>query len=462
VVLNRRHRQFPSPIAAHLHRAVDKAHAAYVKAMYKRYPLGLFLEAFSMADDYSTTYWLVDSRGVISYKAPTPQVYEFVEDDDDYDGVPEWERPLHISSNGVAWPGYDENRDFLHDYNQNGNLVPDYEEPFLRFRADRPEFLFGLDMNHNGTVDRFENDQEPDYPYRRDHRGFNLYASAHAGPDARLILGIQRMGLISGDGRTRALYLLGTWTRSLPRGRLRLFDFGAWVSDDISDSLYQWMQPVGSMGRMREVVDYLPMRNTWKNVFYADLEQRIGAGIRLFHRGKWEWLAQRDRPEEVRAREGRMSSGFLGMINRAEWVIPIGLGTLEPRFKSEFRRDRPFSRLLSRATSLEETVSLLWIQPLMSEKTAVSYFARYGRQLFDTELQVGLEMARFWMLDGEREEIDQDYRGWTWAVQFVNRVGYQGYRLVTRTGVQWSGRQFERNEDERTSLLFMTINAGLD
>ena len=461
-VLNRRHRQYPSQIVAHLHRAVDRAHAAYVNAAYNHYPWGLFLEAFSLAADYSTTYWLVDNRGVVRYKAPTPQVYEFVEDDDDYNGVPEWERPLQYSSGGIAWPGYDENRDFLHDYNQNDNLVPDYEEPFLRFRADRPEFLFGLDMNHNNTVDRFENDQEADYPYRRDHRGYNVYASAHAGPDARLILGIQQMGLISGDGRTRALYLLGTWTRSLPGGRLRLFDFGALVRDDIPDPLYQWVQPVGSVGRMREVEDYLPARDTWKNVLYADWEQRIGAGIRLFHRGKWERLAQRDRREAVRAREGRMSSGFLGMINRAEWVIPVGLGTLEPRFKSEFRRDRPFTRRMPKAASLEETASLLWIQPLLSEKTAVSYFARYGRQLFDSELQVGLEMTRFWMLDGEREEIDQDYRGWTLAIQFINRVGYQGYRLVTRSGVQWSDRQFERDEDERTSLLFLTINAGLD
>ena len=33
-------------------------------------------------------------------------------------------------------------------------------------------------MNNNGWIDRFENDEEPDYPYRRDHRGYNIYAGA--------------------------------------------------------------------------------------------------------------------------------------------------------------------------------------------------------------------------------------------------------------------------------------------
>ena len=37
------------------------------------------------------------------------------------------------------------------DLNQNDNRVklnnvPDYEEPFLRFAVDRPEFLYGMDM----------------------------------------------------------------------------------------------------------------------------------------------------------------------------------------------------------------------------------------------------------------------------------------------------------------------------
>ena len=34
-------------------------------------------------------------------------------------------------------------------------------------------------------------------------------------------------------------------------------------------------------------------------------------------------------------------SGFAGLIDKAEWTIPFGLGALEPRWKSELRFDRP-------------------------------------------------------------------------------------------------------------------------
>ena len=76
------------------------------------------------------------------------------------------------------------NSNFLPDLNQNDNRVkmnniPDYEEPFLRFDVDRPEFLFGLDMNNNFWVDQYENDAAPDYPYRKDHKGYNIYGGAH-------------------------------------------------------------------------------------------------------------------------------------------------------------------------------------------------------------------------------------------------------------------------------------------
>jgi len=194
---------------------------------------------------------------------------------------------------------------------------------------------------------------------------------------------------------------------------------------------------------------------------YADWEQQVGDGVRLQHRFKWDLSVQRYGAEELRQREERQRAGFLGWIDKAEWVIPVGLATLEPRWKSEFRRDRPFYNRLPKATSLEETLFLLWRQPLLNERTSVSYFSRYGRQIFATELQVGLEASRFWMLEGWREEIDQDYTGWTVVTQLTNQVGYQGYRVVTRVGAQWLWRFLAERENQRSSLLFMTINAGL-
>ena len=69
----------------------------------------------------------------------------------------------------AIYPGWDQNNDFISDFNQNdnatvGNITPDYEEPFLRYNVDRPEFLFGIDLNNNNWIDRFEDDDLPDFP----------------------------------------------------------------------------------------------------------------------------------------------------------------------------------------------------------------------------------------------------------------------------------------------------------
>ena len=483
-VLNRQHRRYPNPRLSRHHEMVRTAWAAYGIAAWNLYPWGLFLETFSMDDAYSTSHWLTLGNGLIQYKAPVPMLYELVDDDDDHDAVPEWSRPWQTGSGGIAFPGVDFNRDFIYDYNQNNtrrpggafarpgepvavslnynrNLVPDYEEPFLRFRSDRPEFLFGVDMNHNGTADPFENDLHADYPYRRDHRGFNLHGKLFVTPDARLVAGRQRMRLISGDGRTESWYAMLAWTGRLGRSRLRLFDFGASVRDDIPDHLQTWVQPSGSTGRMEDDRDLLPSRDTWRNTFYADLDQRPGRGVRLFHRFKWETFRQRRDEAEVRLEERRTRSGFLGLINRAEWSIPVGRGLLEPRWKSEYRADRPYDARRPLARSLEESLFLMWRQPLLSELTSVNYYARYGKQLFDTELQIGLEWTRGWLLEGERRELDSGFTARTLIVQVINRVGFQGYQLVTRGGIQVGDRDPESGPAERSSLLFVSMNAGL-
>ena len=477
LVLNRRHSRYPNPDIHRHHAMVDQAQASYLNAVYDFFPYLLSVEAFSMEDDYGTRYWLTDTDGRIRYKDPVPQVYEFVDDDDDLNGLTEWQRPffsrwgsdqafstssVQSTQREIAWPGYDENGDFINDHNQNANLIPDYEEPFLRYRSDRPEFLFGLDMNHNGSIDRFENDDLPDYPYKKDHRGFNVYSRVQVIPELHLTLGHQRMRLISGDGRTRAWYGLGSWTHMLEKGgRLQIAGYGALVHDDIADDLRLWLQPLDAPGRMQEVRDLLPARNTWKNTLYADLDQRLGPEIRLQHRIKWDQVRQRDSAAEVQNREGRRTSGFLGMINKAEWSLPLGLAVLEPRFKSEYRRERPFSVRQPAAKSLEETLFLLWTQPLMAEQVGISYFPKYGRQLFATEIQLGLEATRFWMIEGEREEIDQDFWGWTAVAQLTNRTAYQGYQLVARVGLQFNQRNFARRSSQSASLVFMTVNAGL-
>lgn len=457
LVLNRRQRRYPNPLRPNHPLRQNQDRAAYLQLAYERRPLTLYAEAFAIGQGYSTTYWLADADGRLSYKNPIPQVYEFVDDDDDHDRRPEWQRPFVNAWSETAWPGYDENQDFRNDYDQNANRIPDYEEPFLRWTADRPEFLFGLDLNHNGWTDRFENDDLPDYPYKADHRGFNTYLQAQLSPALRLLAGRQDFRLRTGDGRTESWYGLAAFDTPLRgAGRLRLFAHAAQVRDDITDPLTQWFQPLNAPGVMRQVRDLLPGRDTWKVLGYADLEQDLGAGLRLRHRAKFEEWRQRDADPDLRRR-----AGFAGLLDKLSWQLPLGLAFLEPRWKSEYRRERPFNSRLPPSTSLEQTGILLYTQPLLAEHTQVGYFPGRGRQLFATELQLGVERSWFWLLEGSREEVTADYSSWTWVGQVSNRTAYQGYLLVTRVGMEVEARRVGKEPAPRNSQVFLSVNAGL-
>ena len=477
-VINRRFLRYPNP-AIHDHfEYFETATAGYLDAFFQRGPWSLRAEFFEMEDSYSTFYWLSSQSGRIRYKSPIPHVYEFVDDDDDLNGLTEWQRPFFVNWGSdtaqridtiqsdrreVAWPGLDENGDFINDHNQNRNFLPDYEEPFLRFRSDRPEFLFGLDMNHNGVVDRFENDTLPDYPYKKDHRGYNAFLTVEIIPGLQWHLGKQNMRLISGDGKTHSTYYMATWKHNLGRGgRLRLASHGARVRDTIADDLRQWDQPQDAPGRMVDVRDLLPGLNALKNSLYADLDHLIGPNIRFFHRFKWDWTQQFENSSLSRLRDARRTSYFLGVINKAEWSIPVGLGVFEPRWKSEYRRVMPYSNRDFEYEKLEQMAVLIWTQPLLAENVGVSYFPKYGRQLFSTELQIGIEASRSWMLKNALTDRFREGTWWTGVVQLQNRTAYQGYKVVTRIGMQSQWRRHKVASVQQTSVFFLTMNASLN
>ena len=132
----------------------------------------IYGEAYHMHPRYNTQTFVTRDDGSIDYQSDR-SLMDLVEDNDDQDRVPDTFRADWAFPDRQVFPGWDQNNDFVPDINQNDsrvrtNSIPDYEEPFLRFAVDRPEFLFGVDMNNNFWTDQYENDQEPDYPYKRD------------------------------------------------------------------------------------------------------------------------------------------------------------------------------------------------------------------------------------------------------------------------------------------------------
>jgi hypothetical protein len=232
------------------------------------------------------------------------QEFRTYDDNDDHDNWPDdypgsadalymargaFERPTYPSSRpeGGVYPGLDLNGDFILDHDKNRNAVEDYLEPFLGYDADPPEFVYGLDLNNNLVPDFRENDDEPDYPYRRDQQGAHLFCDLTARPRwlnlARL--GWYRARELAGGHRMSALYGRVGLSGETPGFGLSFNDDLKRVRDDIADDTYRVIlvfDPGGAGTRdavatnerynqpSPPLPDFLPMRNSLVNTAHLD------------------------------------------------------------------------------------------------------------------------------------------------------------------------------------------------
>ena len=512
--LNTRYRKYPT-ITRDKHRAISGIHgdehafAFMVDLSWRNGPWSVRAEGFGMEEEYTTSVRPVRLPGLTNYDPEATNVlYDFVEDNDDNDRHPDQLRLFEASlvpdprapnrqifaarADPEVFPGFDENGDFISDFNQNNlvsrpNFFPDYDEPFLRFRSDRPEFLFGIDLNNNGWAERFENDHEPDYPHKKDHWGYNLYGGVEIVPRTKFRVGRLQEEMRKNDLENVVTYGLLTFDRDLPRGRIRIFDMLKRAEDTIPDHLFQWLIPRTRFGQAaptsgvnQAVRDHLAAENTWINTFYSDYRYDSPRGWGTFHRFKWENWRQREADKEFlldeegnrvldeetgepfvlfdplgpEGRNGRENSGFVGLINKVEYLHRWGRFEIDPRFKSEFLDETPFSRTLAARRSWDALLFLQLRFPVLRL----------------TEIQAGWEQRFFYDLQGDEEELPTgqlsgDFRGSALALQLTNQGQYLGYRLTTQLGVRLDVRSLEVAEGKRrtesSGLTFLSILAGI-
>ena len=455
--LNRRHRRFPNAntrIRDHT-LASEKSNAWYVSAQRLFYPWFAYAEAFSMDPEYSTTMYVPDQSGIIDYSNEQRYWFEMVEDNDDQDRLPDWIRKAdnQRSSNEVAqvqrrlggvYPGLDANNDFISDFNQNDNFTPDYDEPFLRYVVDPPEYLFGVDMNNNTVVDRFENDLEADYPYKRDHQGYNAYVGGEIARGVRVLAGRFRENLISTDRRNRAWYALLTSEQDMPAGVWRLFEYIRSVKDDIPENLEIWEVTPGTRGTMVAFADPLVARDTWINTLYSDFTYTGLGWATIVNKIKYERYSQREeRPglKEV--------SEFLGIVNRGHTSYQVSSLKLTPKFKSRYGFRSPFEQGGRRRKELSETLTLLAMQPVTASSS----------------VEFGIEYTAFFNLldkDAVRAAAQEDdFQGLVLATEYTNRSAYLGYALTSKVGFRQETRYFK--DITRTgNVIFIQVFAGLE
>ena len=411
---------------------------------------------------------MVDRRGSIIYNEPAVHVYEFVDDNDDQDLHPEWVRSGEpkIDNDGV-FPGWDENGDFISDFNQNNtvsvpNEVPDYEEPFLRHDVDRPEFLFGIDMNNNGWIDRFEDDDLPDYPYKADRRGYNAFAGADLMPGARLLLGRNDERMFSQDRDNTTTYGLFTFDGDYPGfGRVRFFEALKRTSDSIPDD----RRALG-FTRIAErpvVGDVLPAQNTWINTAWLGLDHTALEAFRAVNKLKWEFYRQLD--DDAVSIDGTPCGKRRAVRDDQQGRIQAQPGG-----------HRPDPEVQERVPVIGGLFEKLRGPPRMDgDRQPHRRFPVLRRSSVTTGLEYALEQD----IARDEEELlargvegeTGDSRSLIFGLQFGNTSRYLGFRLITQVGFLLdrtsrevvepsAGGPLQKGEDAGTEVTtFITVYA---
>jgi hypothetical protein len=472
--ISRDYVQYPNPArqseGRNLETHLTDATAWMVNASKAEYPFFAFGEAYHIDPGYGTTAFIVNASGDVTYDEPRSSLYEFVEDNDDQDRIPDWFRLNQGAGDDIVFPGWDENNDFVNDFNQNdsrtlSNRIPDYAEPFYRYSADRPEFLFGIDLNNNNWIDRFENDDLPDYPYKIDREGYNLYGGLFLGPYTKLTIGRMDEESLATDARNRSTYGLVTFDREFPRARVRAFQMLKRVKDNIADDRRE-MTPHLDVNTLALVNDILPARDTWVNSTYLQLNYSPIENANVINKLKWDRYAQQGSAYTRRSRGPALeeTSRLLGVINKVDYTYHLRSLIIQPKLKSEYLNQTAFIANAEDQKDWTGTGILLLRHPLM--RTSV--------------VEAGVEFSLFRDLELDEDDLlengptqsTNDFRNLVFAVQWRTVGDYLGYRLTTLFGFSYMRRWEEKiilgdtalerdNDVSSFSTSFITVYAGM-
>ena len=455
-VSNSQYRRFPNEnITRHQTLSTNEADAFYMTAQKRSYPWTIFAEAFSIDADYSTRAFIPNAEGEVFYDNEQRHIYEFVDDNDDQDELPDWTRRTfgsrvttrqgqNLLADNAVFPGIDENNDDISDFNRNFNNQPDYEEPFLRFHVEPPEFLFGMDMNSNGVVDRFEDDNEADYPYKLGRRGYNLYAAVELISHTTIMVGRLDQRLLKTARENQSNYLLLTAKKEYPEKDLSLWLIAhpRKVKDDIPDDVFVWRDTPGTRGRAVFTRDLLAARDAFINTTY--LEVRYNQFLPFTAKVKHEFYEQLG-SEDDDLRDQR----FFGVMTKGEYSTDIRDWSLVPRWKQLYSSRTPAQRGTLKLQELTEIFSLQAVRRITRN---LSLVAGTEYEIFNNLRKRPDPLPSGYLLDGTT---------WILAVQIANNSAYQGYDLTTNVGARWIRNNFDASPSSSELLSFITVFAGL-
>jgi hypothetical protein len=455
--VNRRYRRFPNQNYMQLDSYRETDEAYYITAVYSKGPWFLYGEGYNIDGAYSTSAYIADADGVVDYHPRNEEkhIFEFVDDNDDQDEFPDWYRRNQsegsVSVLGGArlrdlevFPGLDQNNDFISDFNQNQNEIPDYAEPFLRYSVDPPEFLFGMDMNNNTIIDRFEDDDQPDFPYERDIRGANAYAGVRLARNTQLTVGRLRERQLSSARRSRMTYALVTSEWNLPGWRVVGYGQAKLVKDNIADDRLLWNDVLSAIVPFGDPLD---LQDTFVGTGYV--EGTFSGVDRLDASAKAKYERYRQSGQEADGIR-RQDRWFLGLISRAGYRLALGKRLeIRPQWKSTFKREVPTLPADPDTRELTESFIMLGRYTILPR----------------VHLDVGVERTYFAnMLErpaNPTADYAEDYQSWVGGFVLSNRSDYMGYTLTLTAGCQHERQDFSRTDDRAETTLYLELFAAL-
>lgn len=429
----------------------EKMYPTYLgKTEYKKDKI-TFVGGYHYVDpNYTTTFRVstssvkmnMDSYNLVFYE------YQLVEDNDDNDQWVDyvdqlWSNQVGNSYFGIpdgVFPGLDKNKNGVSDYNENRNAYPDYEEDFLRYYVDPPQFEVGDDLNNNGIVDIFENDNLPDYEFKTGTEGYGAVLGYNFAKNFNVTLGYLDDALITNrTKKTHMTYSTLVYNDKIP-GLLNLnLEYRIKrVEDTMQDETLQYSVIYKSgvpVVTYTPLVDTLTMRDSLVNTI------ALSAKLTRFKNIEVETKIKHETNQQEIERGGNKQTIFSGIINRIKYNVQVGDKlSLSPMMKTQYELRSGDENLSSL-----QNIYIFRVDYKFTKKTTVNLGVQYFPKRDYANDNLG---------------YPNNYNKTSYLIQLVNRSQYMRYNVSLAIGYNKQIYQWTVGKQDTADQIYVQLYLG--
>ncbi len=369
-------------------------------------------------------------------------VYTLVDDNDDMDQWPDdwvqdWDianrRIKYLESDAGIYPFFDYDVDGYADNNRNRNQLADSEEAFLMYFTDPREFYWGDDFNNNFVLDAWEDDDQPNYPYYKDERGFHAVVEFEPLRDVSVTVGRYDVDQVAGSGGNEVDYGRISAQRQLtPSLWVRADHETKSVKDDISNPYFDFVLREQTQGRLIPYQFFFPDEMEYRDSFV----HRGLLHARYRPNSRWEFNAKARYEtnsqsattliDDTRRRSDNYD--FVGFLAKGGYIRNLGRWSLMPRLKVQYmKRER-------------DSVALPILEDLLLAPILRADYHITTRTMIRFGVQ-GLPLLADRRVDYRDRDNDSNHR--TYLMTYYNQSDYGGYKIGTEVGAEYKLQDFD-------------------